>query len=85
MTTDRGAFRRTSSILTSAQAATIAVCIVLSPVAAQRGPQQPPLVKEGATEKISDHVYVIPDGANHTRGDIAFWVEPDNVLLSGMW
>ena len=29
---------------------------------AQRGPQQPPMVKEGVTEKISDHVYVIPDG-----------------------
>jgi glyoxylase-like metal-dependent hydrolase (beta-lactamase superfamily II) len=29
---------------------------------AQRGPQQPPLVKEGVTEKISEHVYVIPDG-----------------------
>jgi glyoxylase-like metal-dependent hydrolase (beta-lactamase superfamily II) len=29
---------------------------------AQRGPQQPPMVKEGVTEKISEHVYVIPDG-----------------------
>ena len=28
---------------------------------AQRGPAVPPLVKEGITEKISDHVYVIPD------------------------
>lgn len=28
---------------------------------AQRGPAAPPLVREGATEKISDHVYVIPD------------------------
>jgi glyoxylase-like metal-dependent hydrolase (beta-lactamase superfamily II) len=28
---------------------------------AQRGPSVPPLVKEGITEKISDHVYVIPD------------------------
>jgi glyoxylase-like metal-dependent hydrolase (beta-lactamase superfamily II) len=31
-------------------------------VSTQRGPQQPPMVKEGVTEKISDHVYVIPDG-----------------------
>jgi glyoxylase-like metal-dependent hydrolase (beta-lactamase superfamily II) len=29
---------------------------------AQRGPQQPPMIKEGVTEKISEHVYVIPDG-----------------------
>jgi len=31
-------------------------------VVAQRGPQQPPMIKEGVTEKISEHVYVIPDG-----------------------
>ena len=34
-----------------------------APLDAQRGPQVPPMVKEGATEKISDHVYVIPDGS----------------------
>jgi glyoxylase-like metal-dependent hydrolase (beta-lactamase superfamily II) len=28
---------------------------------AQRGPAAPPLVREGATEKIADHVYLIPD------------------------
>jgi len=28
---------------------------------AQRGPAAPPLVRENATQKISDHVYVIPD------------------------
>jgi len=32
-------------------------------LSAQRGPQVPPMVKEGATEKISDHVYVIPDAS----------------------
>ena len=31
------------------------------PAAAQRGPAVPPLVRENATQKISDHVYVIPD------------------------
>jgi glyoxylase-like metal-dependent hydrolase (beta-lactamase superfamily II) len=36
---------------------------VIAPLSAQRGPQAPPLVKEGATEKIADHVYVIPDGS----------------------
>jgi glyoxylase-like metal-dependent hydrolase (beta-lactamase superfamily II) len=29
---------------------------------AQRGPQQPPFIREGVTEKISEHVHVIPDG-----------------------
>jgi len=29
---------------------------------AQRGPLPTPMIKEGATEKIADHVYVIPDG-----------------------
>lgn len=29
---------------------------------AQRGPAPQPLVREGVTEKVSDHVYVIPDG-----------------------
>ena len=53
---------RTSFILTAAGACAVAVMSggVLS---AQRGPQVPPMVKEGATEKISDHVYVIPDGS----------------------
>jgi glyoxylase-like metal-dependent hydrolase (beta-lactamase superfamily II) len=41
----------------------LAICILVTPVVAQRGPLQPPLVKEGVTEKISDHVYVIPDGS----------------------
>jgi glyoxylase-like metal-dependent hydrolase (beta-lactamase superfamily II) len=30
---------------------------------AQRGPIPTPLIKEGVTEKITDHVYVIPDGS----------------------
>jgi glyoxylase-like metal-dependent hydrolase (beta-lactamase superfamily II) len=40
----------------------VAVWVLSSPLSAQRGPLQPPLIKEGVTEKISDHVYVIPDG-----------------------
>jgi glyoxylase-like metal-dependent hydrolase (beta-lactamase superfamily II) len=35
---------------------------LVATLAAQRGPTQPPMVKEGVTEKISDHVHVIPDG-----------------------
>lgn len=49
---------RTSFILITA-----AVCLSLTPAFAQRGPLQPPLIKEGVTEKISEHVYVIPDGS----------------------
>jgi glyoxylase-like metal-dependent hydrolase (beta-lactamase superfamily II) len=30
---------------------------------AQRGPQTPPLIREGVTEKVSQHVYAIPDGS----------------------
>jgi glyoxylase-like metal-dependent hydrolase (beta-lactamase superfamily II) len=41
----------------------IAAGVVVRPVLAQRGPQQPPLIKEGVTEKVSEHVYAIPDGS----------------------
>ena len=41
----------------------LAVCILVPSLSAQRGPQQPPLIKEGVTEKITEHVYVIPDGS----------------------
>ena len=36
---------------------------LVSVVSGQRGPIPTPLIKEGVTEKISDHVYVIPDGS----------------------
>jgi glyoxylase-like metal-dependent hydrolase (beta-lactamase superfamily II) len=42
-------------------AAAIILTVTASALYAQRGPAAPPLVREGATEKISDHVYVIPD------------------------
>jgi glyoxylase-like metal-dependent hydrolase (beta-lactamase superfamily II) len=45
---------------TSVAAAIILILSVTGPHA-QRGPAAPPLVREGATEKVSDHVYVIPD------------------------
>jgi len=50
---------RTSSIAILISAAGV----VVTPVLAQRGPQQPPLIKEGVTEKVSEHVYAIPDGS----------------------
>src|SRR5262245_20295706 len=40
----------------------ILASILVVPLSGQRGPQAPPLVKEGVTEKVSDHVFVIPDG-----------------------
>jgi glyoxylase-like metal-dependent hydrolase (beta-lactamase superfamily II) len=44
-------------------AATFTASLVLL-VAAQQPPVRPdPLIKEGVTEKISEHVYVIPDGS----------------------
>lgn len=46
----------------SIAAAAAAACVAAStPGLAQRGPAAPPLVRENVTEKISDHVYVIPD------------------------
>jgi glyoxylase-like metal-dependent hydrolase (beta-lactamase superfamily II) len=41
----------------------LAVGLLVPSLSAQRGPQQPPLIKEGVTEKITEHVYVIPDGS----------------------
>ena len=53
------AIMRTSSIAVLI----IATGVIVAPVLAQRGPQQPPLIKEGVTEKVSEHVYAIPDGS----------------------
>ena len=41
---------------------TAASALVAAGVSAQRGPAPDPLVKEGATVKLADHTYVIPDG-----------------------
>jgi glyoxylase-like metal-dependent hydrolase (beta-lactamase superfamily II) len=48
---------RTSFVLITA------ACLSFTPALAQRGPLQPPLIKEGVTEKVSEHVYAIPDGS----------------------
>jgi glyoxylase-like metal-dependent hydrolase (beta-lactamase superfamily II) len=53
------AIMRTSSIAILI----FATGLVVTPVLAQRGPLQPPLIKEGVTEKVSEHVYAIPDGS----------------------
>jgi glyoxylase-like metal-dependent hydrolase (beta-lactamase superfamily II) len=53
------AIMRTSSIAVLI----LAVCTLVPSLSAQRGPLQPPLIKEGVTEKITEHVYVIPDGS----------------------
>jgi glyoxylase-like metal-dependent hydrolase (beta-lactamase superfamily II) len=60
MTGLRGFLMRTRSVFMAAVLMCAASFTVLS---AQRGPLAPPMVKEGVTEKISDHVYVIPDGS----------------------
>src|SRR5262245_27345735 len=45
----------------------IAPCAVIVALAAtlhgQRGPIPAPMIREGVTEKISDHVFVIPDAS----------------------
>jgi glyoxylase-like metal-dependent hydrolase (beta-lactamase superfamily II) len=42
----------------------VATALIASiPLGAQRGQGPPPLVRENATEKISEHVYVIPDNS----------------------
>jgi glyoxylase-like metal-dependent hydrolase (beta-lactamase superfamily II) len=53
------AIMRTSSIAILV----ISTGLVVTPALAQRGPLQPPLIKEGVTEKVSEHVYAIPDGS----------------------
>jgi glyoxylase-like metal-dependent hydrolase (beta-lactamase superfamily II) len=40
----------------------VACAFIVSIAAAQRGPAADPLVKAGATVKLADHTYVIPDG-----------------------
>jgi glyoxylase-like metal-dependent hydrolase (beta-lactamase superfamily II) len=53
--------RQQTSIATAGPAILALVCGGFSFAWAQRGPSVPPLIKEGITEKISEHVYVIPD------------------------
>ena len=55
-------------------AALLSAGVVWQPVRAQRGQLPPPLVKEGTTEKISDHVFVIPDGGVSLVPNIAIVV-----------
>jgi glyoxylase-like metal-dependent hydrolase (beta-lactamase superfamily II) len=46
----------------SAFFAIVLATVLTVAASAQRGPLPTPLIKEGVTEKISDHVWVIPDG-----------------------
>jgi glyoxylase-like metal-dependent hydrolase (beta-lactamase superfamily II) len=55
--------RRTFQFLPIAMAFSALVATGTAPVAAQRGPAPDPLVREGVTEKIGDHTYVIPDAS----------------------
>ncbi len=48
---------------TSSRARGLAACLLIAaPVFAQQAPPQDPLVKEGATVKLAEHTYAIPDG-----------------------
>lgn len=47
----------------SAVGAMLTCAVFIVGLSAQRGAQPPPLIKEGVTEKIADHVFVIPDGS----------------------
>jgi glyoxylase-like metal-dependent hydrolase (beta-lactamase superfamily II) len=51
---------RATFVLITTVGVTVAL---LGTVDAQRGPFPSPMIKEGATEKIADHVYVIPDNS----------------------
>ena len=42
-------------------AVVVAAVVAGGAVRAQRGPLPPPMIKEGVTQKIAEHVYVIPD------------------------
>jgi glyoxylase-like metal-dependent hydrolase (beta-lactamase superfamily II) len=68
---------RTSSVLISS----CFVFAVMAPVSAQRGPLQPPMIKEGVTEKISEHVFVIPDGSVPLVPNVAIIVGSKGTLV----
>ena len=59
----------------------IAISSVVTPVVAQRGPLQPPLIKEGVTEKVSEHVYAIPDGSVPLVPNVAIIVGSKGTLV----
>jgi len=70
---------RTSSVVITALF--IAGGLWLSPAFAQRGPLQPPVIKEGVTEKVSEHVVAIPDGSVPLVPNIAIIVGTRGTLV----
>ena len=59
----------------------LATGILVTPAAAQRGPLQPPLIKEGVTEKVSEHVFAIPDGSVPLVPNVAIIVGSKGTLV----
>lgn len=59
----------------------LATGILVTPAAAQRGPLQPPLIKEGVTERVSEHVYAIPDGSVPLVPNVAIIVGSKGTLV----
>jgi glyoxylase-like metal-dependent hydrolase (beta-lactamase superfamily II) len=59
----------------------IAGLALASPLAAQRGPAAPPLVRENATVKVASHTYVIPDGGVGQVPNVGIVVGSRGVLV----
>src|SRR5688572_26727739 len=55
--------RTPPSPLTPITLALVVLTLAAGTMLAQRGPAVPPLVRENATQKVSDHVHVIPDNS----------------------
>ena len=73
--------RTSSSVISATACLVIATWVLFDSVSAQRGPLQPPLIKEGVTEKISDHVHVIPDGSVPLVPNVAIIVGSKGTLV----
>ena len=61
-----------------AAALVLAVCVHL---AAQQAPRPDPLVRENATQKVSDHVYIIPDNSVPLVPNVGIIVGNTSVLV----
>jgi glyoxylase-like metal-dependent hydrolase (beta-lactamase superfamily II) len=68
------------ALFASIAAAALAVTLVVT-LHAQRGPLPNPMVKEGTTQKISDHVYVIPDDSVVLVPNVAIVVGSNGTLV----
>jgi glyoxylase-like metal-dependent hydrolase (beta-lactamase superfamily II) len=70
-----------AAIMRISTAVIASVVLSATTLIAQRGPLQPPLIKGGVTEKISEHVYVIPDGSVPLVPNVAIIVGGTGTLV----